>query len=335
MSWSEYFNSKQSPLVKDSYHRIALTTTITEFNNETTLSTLARYVTVNFLHLAVVLHDKVTSADIKSMLANMNTLKTLVSHTGIKASEHLIFTIRLNYIPLSREMVEGLASHDIACMVIINYQTGRVQFVENFSNFTKSMESIESRIYFGIGKIEDQNELDWILSRIPRNSIEVVNVGTVSIPNVDGCINLSLRKTDIIHKYGYNTMISIGSVEFQDITESEYLRKMSLKYEGTTSATMLVKALLQLGNIVCIDVGTLDESFCRTNFERLIHPFVYRRSFVSAVRIISLEIAIEDVEDLSTTSEQGESKEDQLWKPFAIESIAVRKLTHGVDIAHM
>lgn len=327
MSWSECFNGYQSPVMKESFQRIALTVNIAQFNNGQTIKTLTNYVSSNFFHLCVIVDDKAKGNDIKSMLKVMKNLLAIETTTQMKSSDHMVFSIQLDLISLLKDIIQELTNQDILSVVMVNFNGDKFKFVEEMTEYAKFNESTHNRVYLGIGNIENQNDLDWILSKIPRKSIEMVNVGKAALPD------LSLRKLEIIHKYGCNTMINMGSMELNNVANSQHLKQLSMKY-GVSSETLLTKSLLQLGYIVSIDIRGLNETYCRSHFERVIHPFVYRRSFVSSVRLISLEVSEEDVEDIANKSEETESKLDLQWMSFATERLPDRDLSNVLDLSH-
>ena len=134
----------------------------------------------------------------------------------------------------------------------------------------------------------------------------MVNMGKLATPN------LQLRKSESIHRYGYNVMAYLDRAELKRIADSGFYQSLAKKYKVSNQA-LLLKSLIQLGYITCINIGDLDLEYISTHFERLIHPFVHRRVYVSAIRIISLEIEVADVEAITDASESIESQNDRMW----------------------
>ena len=88
------------------------------------------------------------------------------------------------------------------------------------------------------------------------------------------------------------------------------------KYGGISNDTFLVKALLQLGLVVTLPLALEESGYLHEHHARLVHPFVWRKTYVSAFRVVSLRITEEDMDVLRDRSEGMEARGDQAWEPF-------------------
>jgi len=180
----------------------------------------------------------------------------------------------------------------------------------------------------GLGTIQDATQLDWILCKLPQNALGFIHLGTVKLPS------LRVHCTEIAHQRGLNTMFDIDATDLeQSIMNSEVLYDLAAKYEIELD-TFLVKCLLQLGYVVGIPYSLAidQEGYIEEHFSRLCHPFVYRKEFVSSIRIISLKISSQDVDVLINASEEFEMLDDHIWQPHATSRADQRILTHSVDM---
>ena len=93
------------------------------------------------------------------------------------------------------------------------------------------------------------------------------------------------------------------------MNQTEYLNELSKKYKVSCDL-FLLKLLLQLGIIIKINVNYINnimgEKYIYNNYNRLVHPFVYRKEFVSSFRIITIIIDEEDIEIIRNKSENEE-----------------------------
>ena len=157
---------------------------------------------------------------------------------------------------------------------VVNPFCPKVKFVELIKSANVIIKTSSSDVKLGLGYVADAAELDWILCNIPLKSVEFVHVGVILPPN------LQLRVVDLIHSFGYNTLVFVSNETIRRTRSHELFQRLGGDY-SIAPETALVKGLLQLGIIPCIDCLNCDENYLADNFARTVHPFVHRKLFVS------------------------------------------------------
>lgn len=191
----------------------------------------------------------------------------------------------------------------------------------------------------GIGNIRSLDDLDWYLINIPIDIIQFIHLGSFQLPNI------RTRWIELIYTQGINVwydMMIDNDTDIISSSSSDIINQLSHKYQ-VSSMTFLVKCLLQLGIIVSIPMIINQNQYQHQHqqqqqhhdqqqqqlkhnlqyiteqYSRLVHPFNYRKSFVSAVKIISLRIDYIDIKLITDISDEIEcSLIDKEWKPYVI-----------------
>jgi hypothetical protein len=182
-------------------------------------------------------------------------------------------------------------------------------------------------IALGISNVEDVDEIEWILQHQRPLRMRVVHLGAVRLPN------LRTRAADLVHSWGLDSMLGLcaTSDELRALREDAVLRGLGAAYD-LCEEVLLAKSLLQLGNIVGVPfplpLSLLEASKVLTPLSRLVHPFVHRKEFVSACRVVSLAVKEEDVGRLVELSERREAEEyDGRWRDHVEGLAAAQELS--------
>jgi len=205
------------------------------------------------------------------------------------------------------------------------------------SNLLKDIFNNQSLSFtLGICNIRSLDDLDWYLIKMPIDIIQFIHLGSFQLPNI------RTRWIELIYTQGinvwYDMMIDDDNVIIS--SSSDIINQLSQKYQ-VSSMTFLVKCLLQLGIIVSIPMIINQKQQQQHNYQdhhlqqqqqlkhnlqyiteqysRLVHPFNYRKSHVSAVKIISLRIDYTDIKVITDISDEIEcSIIDEGWKPYIV-----------------
>lgn len=200
------------------------------------------------------------------------------------------------------------------------------------SNLLKDIFNNQSLSFtLGIGNIRGLDDLDWYLIKMPTDIIQFIHLGSFQLPNIRN------RWIELIYTQGINVWYDMMIDDDNAIlsSSSDIIHQLSQKYQ-VSSMTFLVKCLLQLGIIVSIPmiINRTQQhhhhqqqqqqlkhnlQYITEQYSRLVHPFNYRKSFVSAVKIISLRIDYTDIKVITDISDEIEcSIVDEEWKPFIV-----------------
>lgn len=201
------------------------------------------------------------------------------------------------------------------------------------SNLLKDIFNNQSLSFtLGICNIRSLVDLDWYLIKMPIDIIQFIHLGSFQLPNI------RTRWIELIYTQGinvwYDMMIDDDNV-IKSSLSSDIINQLSQKYQ-VSSMTFLVKCLLQLGIIVSIPMIINQKQqqhhhlqqqqqikhnlqYITEQYSRLVHPFNYRKLFVSAVKIISLRIDYTDIKVITDISDEIEcSIIDEEWKPYIV-----------------
>ena len=202
------------------------------------------------------------------------------------------------------------------------------------SNLLKDIFNNQSLSFtLGICNIRSLVDLDWYLIKMPIDIIQFIHLGSFQLPNI------RTRWIELIYTQGinvwYDMMIDDDNVIISSSSSSDIINQLSQKYQ-VSSMTFLVKCLLQLGIIVSIPMIINQKQqqhhhlqqqqqikhnlqYITEQYSRLVHPFNYRKLFVSAVKIISLRIDYTDIKVITDISDEIEcSIIDEEWKPYIV-----------------
>jgi hypothetical protein len=127
-------------------------------------------------------------------------------------------------------------------------------------------------------------------------------------------------------------MVGFDTKELNAMSLSnDHLNILSSKYK-ISKETFLVKVLQHIGCIICLpSIVLYTNEYLIKHFSRLVHPFVSRKTFVSANKIISLQISGDDIEEVISFSELEESKNDEFYLQHSKQRSALRILSFDVD----
>lgn len=198
------------------------------------------------------------------------------------------------------------------------------------SNLLKDIFNNQSLSFtLGIGNIRSLDDLDWYLIKMPIDIIQFIHLGSFQLPNI------RTRWIELIYTQGINVWYDMMIDDDNAIISSDIINQLSQKYQ-VSSMTFLVKCLLQLGIIVSIPMIINQKQqhnhhlqqqqqlkhnlqYITERYSRLVHPFNYRKTFVSAVKIISLRIDYTDIKVITDISDEIEcSIIDEEWKPYIV-----------------
>jgi hypothetical protein len=167
----------------------------------------------------------------------------------------------------------------------------------------------------------------FILTHKPQHlaKFKYVSLHLSNLPNV---YSISL---ELVHSYGLNAMLTFPSDFASTCNESKLYCTLAYPYK-ISPAMLLLKSMLQLGALVVLPTEPEQQSAEQPVLEllqRLGHPFVHRKTYVSAFRVISLNILDEHLDQLLAASEELELALDRGRQPLAITAPMALVLSYG------
>lgn len=321
MSWSHSFNGMTCSIA-ESQHRIALNIKIDEINEMLT-NNLIKLTMFNFCHFIIDFNKK--SLDTETIFQKLQILNKFKEYYESKSNGcKLIISVHSNLDMMSTVILEFIINNNLQIDVII-YDLP-VESKETNLNDLKNMydKIVENNkvklLQLGIGNISSEIYLDWILSNIPVGVLNFVHLGLFKLPNIRS------RCIELIHSKGLNVYYDINNeVSTVSAVQSAIINEICSKYE-ITPLTAILKIMLQLGIVITIPYDLMNDSLLN-EISRLVHPFVYRKEFVSVVKIISLCISKCDIEKVRNCSDEIEAEiEEKNWVPFVKNITAPRVL---------
>lgn len=315
---------------------MALWVDIDEVNNGPFQNAMVELSKENFLHINVDIPNEVNSNnvgrvmdkvrvlfDLGQGIQNRLVLPTDSADNALQQPRRLFVSL---FIPhhasfLIKSLLDSKFYADFWIIVVSGEKNAALN---NLLAIDTDMKSSGKPISLGIGGCSEPMELDWFLTKIPAGVLEIVHLGHLQLPNVrTHCIELA-------HTLGYNSMFQLSPQALdKDVPKSQHLQELAAKY-GIQPDQYLLKYLLQLGCVVSVPYKHIGADSVIQQYSRMCHPFVHRRPFVSANKVISLLIQPGDMAVLSTASEVHEAQADSLWTPHTKNRTADRELTYNV-----
>lgn len=337
MSWALSFTGQKS-VINEAYHRVALHVNLESLQNEDMVQKLTALGQMYFLHIYVSvpaaslgekgnrLGDVLTQLQVLTSVEHaLRKKQQSEEESTVDSSNTKMLFNTVEFPFLNEAMLTIIAKtqqpFDV-CMISPFCQ--KIEFVELIRSANTILKASSSDLKLGIGHVPDIVQLDWILCNMPLKSVEFVQVGALLLPN------LQLRVVDLIHSFGYNTFVFVNTETIKSTTDHELFQRLAKDY-SVTPETVLIKSLLQLGTIPCIDYLNCDQYYIADNFARTVHPFVHRKLFVSAIRVISLYLTDSDMESIRLMTEVDESLlADKALIDIATTAAPLVKLSHNI-----
>ena len=223
MAWSSGYTGRSS-IIKDSYHRVALWISTTDMMDEmgsmNFIFSCTELAKDYFLHITISIPDQaqeggVNVDDVLRVLNNVAALErqlTCANHpNGIDYDakyRKLFLTLQLPHHEI--ELLQRIVRLEFYFDLLIMHVNGnKEQAFKNIRATQKMVQDTNCKSSFGVGSVEDQDELHWLLSKLDRDSLQFVHLGNLALPN------LRLRCVDLAYSYGCNVMIDVTSDELE------------------------------------------------------------------------------------------------------------------------
>ena len=331
--WSSSYTGNHS-IFTDSCHRIYIELKEDALLGKEILTRFQVYQEEKFFHFSIPVLNKKNKSELNAAIkSSLVQLKFFLSEQTTHPKEDLMdtsvfFSLQVDKID-EVDIKQIIDAKTINLIIFVKDKSvRRDMFVSQFMIAKTFIDEYakDNSLAIGIGGIDDTDDLEWILYKIPKNCLNSIRVGCVSMP----CVRT--RAIDLAHTWGCNVIISLAksTEDVKAIQANMHLQEMESNY-GVPAVVVLAKCLLQLGCIVGLDEAVfplIDRDYLKNNFSRLVHPFVNRKQFVSSNKIISLAIKEEDVQRIFDASEQEESKlNDWKWRPHVNGLNPVKQLT--------
>lgn len=152
----------------------------------------------------------------------------------------------------------------------------------------------------------------FMLAHRAAKKLSFVGIHITSLPNIQ---NMAV---ELAHSFQLNCLLTFNNDLLEASRQQALLCRLADKYK-LSAHSVLLKCILQLGGIPALPLRHLLEQDAQLleELERLGHPFVHRKEFVSAFRIISLQIDEEDVDALVEASDELEMLRDEQRRHMA------------------
>ena len=357
MSWSVSYNGKMG-VVKDSYHRFALTITVdpsdidTEDVEEEKLEDLATMVDAGCKHLLFRITDIYINHNQSGMVAKRHIQQYIdYLHARNHVSQILnegkltwnlqvmvMAPVSWSHCPVfSSFITEPMGDTGVSMYMYIatdvspdgddqslNYQS----VIESYGNMIQSLRPKCSKLRFGCTDVFNRKTLQHLFEA-HKQEIHLCLPGNLDLPNMHA------RNVEFIHGCGCQTFYYItadvmSKLDREDVPTLEPLLE---KYDMCKNnfGTLFTKMVIQYGPIPCIDID-LGVDYIMNFLVHITHPFTYRTAQQSPTVNKKYTIEKEDIEDLIMESEEIECKEDEDWMRAYLHTIKPRELTHGNPI---
>lgn len=287
-------------VVKDSYQRVCLRMPIHEFSESGMFNKLHDLVSGYMLrHIFLELDLKDSSLDYDQLETLCTTLKDLTL-----PEEKVIFTVEVANYERDNAVIRKVVTHIKPAVILLKRCANRnktIYMLKNLAVDTADLaeeerqkeageatgssqeDQCESMAAAGVSRAAPSaailgvsglpaDERQHVLDE-QRGVVRAMCLGVASFPHMHTCT------LDLLHTRECNAYITIDSF---DDEHTRGLAKFAKKYERPAAA-VLVKALLELGAVVCIDRSLVDQECFYSDILRLVHPFTHLQVGFSSV----------------------------------------------------
>lgn len=311
MAWSLGFSGKES-IIKDVSHRIMLEIDISDLDSDRVLDKYTRLSVDYFLHLSVVSSEPIAHENKGRFFNRIRMLEQINDDCQGDDPNDAKLYYSLHLPEPSFETMEILLSITFQFdLWVINKVHSRDTLLASLVQTHAHLQSQDepSAVRLAMGGVAQHDDVDWLLLKLPPNVARIVYLPSVDFPD------LRLRTVDLVQSRGLNAVLRFDSEQLQRVVDHELCGSLAAKY-GVAADTFLLKSVLQCGPLVSLPLS-LDEHHLLRAAARLVHPFVHRKLFASAVKVLSLQVEAADLALVAAASEEQEALSDTLWAPFA------------------
>ncbi|KAJ1437202.1 hypothetical protein B484DRAFT_428410 [Ochromonadaceae sp. CCMP2298] len=329
MAWSLPFTTRRS-IVKDSFQRLYVTIPIEEIGDDFSEKVL-RLSKANLLNISVTAMRDVNANNIDSVLVKIQELYDLEQQIDAAHTIHLekgglerqLF-LSLQVPHSASFLISKLAPLELRFdLVVLHMDEQREKCVADVEKIRSILQESGKNTALGIGSIADAVQLDWLLCRV-ADTLKFVHLGSLQVPD------FRLHCLELAHSRGLNTLMEIDAAALADAVPSWDLLDDLAAHHLVPADTCLVKCMLQLGLVVGLPFSVAnDEDHLHAHFARLCHPFVHRKEFASAVRVVALKIGPHETDRLVQASHECALSAEPAWEAYATERNPPRTLTYN------
>jgi len=335
MSWSLCFNGKLG-IVTDTYERLPLLVELCGAEDEASaceLELMKRLYERGFRSFCfrLVTSGEGLVVNIAGMLRSLNSylevLRTFSVHKPVVAiifphtgDQALLAALILDCTPFQILVVDYAETGVTDKGALLDMYTTFRDTVN--ASLTTTAGQVAALGFAGISK---RSTLQYLFDNVQPGDIRVCIAGNVSFPN------LNARNIDYIHSRGANSLFLLAAEVLVSPTAKQIptIGPLLSKYPQCLShpGPLLVKCLLQYGQIVCIPMLRVPEEFLVSHISCILHPFSIRKEFSAPTKTLRFVVENADVDAILELSEEHESKEDAAWTKECLHTKPSRALS--------
>lgn len=262
-----------SGVVPDAFHRLCVRLTVEEFlQRESFLSVeeLVRLPKHRLRHLLLEVDLKDRSVDYHSIRERCEALRAMT-----RAEERLVFTCEVSNYERDNQGIKDVMESIQPSVILLKKCSNRNKTLHimkylvadtNEMILEREKAQEDSPTYplaLGVSGLEPE-ERQYVLDD-QRGTVRAMCLGTIRFPNVQSCA------VELLHSRNCNAYLTIDDLSEDHLSG---LSKFEKKY-SRPAGSVLVKILLELGAIVCIDWKLVSGDTFRSHILRLAHPFTH------------------------------------------------------------
>ena len=294
--WSEGITGRQGP-VCETYHRLGVYMSVDDFNRDKGTS-VKHLVKEGALCTITITISRTRDVDAGDVVKSMREVSSWANNPLKKVT--FILTLA-EYNDGDIEWLRTFRDCNELICVSFSYQSSRERTVDVLLAINEVVLSFTGACKIGLENYPEE-ELQWIVEH-SNNIISILNFGVHTSPN------LRMRQLD----FGYSRLCN-GVVYFDTASSTDgrydYIRTLSEKY-GHPPATVLAKALLQLGVIVMFSLSC-GVPFLSESVLPICHPFTYRHEQLAPQQPKTFIVSDADIQFIIAASEVKESAQDEI-----------------------
>lgn len=302
MSWSQSFSLDRSP-VEAAYHRVAITLTVDEVlsvSEDNWKTKFLEYKRLFLMHVNLIRVDS-----LKHAIQALGILSRVSNEISEGKSFPMFLTVTC---PMDRceKLLESQLRMDLLMIDLPSgYVSGKRD--EGTQLLLNRLALHESVRYLGACGFESVNNLDVFMQcHQGTPKLQFMGLTIVDLPNIQ---NMAI---ELIHSFRMNCLAYISDNIVHNVGAIDIYSSLASKY-SISPMSFLMKCMLQIGAVISLPLEKLrtTQPDIVVEMGRLGHPFVHRKEFVSAFKIVSLQIEDDDMDAVLAASDDVEIARDK------------------------
>lgn len=318
MSWSLAYSGVRSAIV-DAYHRVILTfkaSTLLSLSLDSLTRQFKLHTQHSLFHINLILDEQKDDLIRQILHSISHAIKAVSKPSGGEGTAKRFFLSLTCSLTKSLDLLPLLESPIDLLIIELPSQYQCVSLSKQTQEVLDQLTKSDLILYLGVRGFADSDEADsfMLTHREVTPKLQFICFDILNLPNI------ATMSLELVHSFQLNSILFFPENLVEAAANHPLYDSLSRKY-NITPHLLILRVAMQLGALVAVSANSVinvDDSNYWVEWSRLAHPFVHRKDFLSAVHIISLLIAEEDVDVIVAASEESEMIKEKERLPLAI-----------------